>query len=50
MLYMGKEKWIAEEAYPGIDNKKLSLFANVLSRKKQVMPRISSIVEGRTSL
>lgn len=37
MLYMGKEKWIAEEAYPGIDNNRLNLFADVLSRKKQVM-------------
>jgi len=50
MLYMGKEKWIAEEAYPGIDNNRLSLFADVLSRKKQVMPKLSSVVEGRTGL
>lgn len=50
MLYMGKEKWIAEEAYPGIDNKRLSLFADILSRKKQVMPRLSSVVEGRADL
>ena len=47
---MGKEKWIAEEAYPGIDNNRLSLFADVLSRKKQVMPKLSSVVEGRTGL
>jgi manganese-dependent inorganic pyrophosphatase len=47
MLYMGKEKWIAEEAYPGIDNKHLKLFEDILSRKKQVIPRLSSVVEGR---
>jgi manganese-dependent inorganic pyrophosphatase len=50
MLYMGKEKWIAEEAYIGIDNNRLSLFPDILSRKKQVIPRLSSVVEGRTSL
>jgi len=47
MLYMGKEKWIAEEAYPGIDNQHLKLFDDILSRKKQVIPRLSSVVEGR---
>ena len=47
MLYMGREKWIAEEAYPGINNQRLSLFEDILSRKKQVIPRLSSVVEGR---
>lgn len=50
LLYMGKEKWIAEEAFPGIDNHKLSLFPDLLSRKKQVMPKLSSVVEGRGGL
>ena len=47
MMYTGKEKWIAEEAYPGIDNQHLKLFDDILSRKKQVIPRLSSVVEGR---
>jgi inorganic pyrophosphatase/exopolyphosphatase len=44
-LYAGKEKWIAEDAFEGITNERLVYF-DVVSRKKQVMPAISAVVEG----
>ncbi len=49
MMYAGKEKWIALEAYPGISNIENTLFKDVLSRKKQVIPRLSAIIEGRST-
>lgn len=45
LLYAGKEAWIATDAFDGITNDKLVYF-DVISRKKQVMPRLSSVVEG----
>lgn len=48
LMYTGKEKWIAEEAYPGISNTQLKLIPDLLSRKKQIIPRLSSVVEGRS--
>lgn len=44
MFYAGREKWIAEEAYPGISNDDLYVFADVISRKKQVIPKLSSVI------
>jgi manganese-dependent inorganic pyrophosphatase len=49
MMYAGKEKWIALEAFPGISNITNTLFKDVLSRKKQIIPRLSAIIEGRSS-
>ena len=45
LLYAGKESWIATDAFDGITNEKLFYF-DVISRKKQVMPRLSAVVEG----
>jgi len=47
ILYSGQEKWIVEEAYPGINNTNLKLIEDLMSRKKQVIPRLSSVIEGR---
>lgn len=45
ILYAGKEAWIATDAFDGISNDALVYF-DVISRKKQVMPRLSAVVEG----
>jgi len=45
ILYAGKESWIATDAFDGITNEKL-VYYDVISRKKQVMPRLSAVVEG----
>jgi len=45
ILYAGKESWIATDAFDGISNDKL-VYYDVISRKKQVMPRLSAVVEG----
>lgn len=45
MLYAGKEGWIAQEAYPGIDNINLHIFEDIVSRKKQVIPRVSAVIQ-----
>jgi inorganic pyrophosphatase/exopolyphosphatase len=44
-LYAGKETWIAEAAFEGISNERL-VFFDVVSRKKQVMPALSAVIEG----
>ena len=44
-LYAGKEPWIAEAAFDGISNERLVYF-DVVSRKKQVMPALSAVIEG----
>ena len=49
MMYAGKEKWIALEAFPGISNQENTLFQDILSRKKQVIPRLSAVIEGRST-
>lgn len=46
MLYAGKDSYIAEEAYPGIDNQNLHIFEDVVSRKKQIIPRLSAVIQG----
>jgi len=45
ILYAGKEAWIATDAFDGISNDRL-VYYEVISRKKQVMPRLSAVVEG----
>ncbi len=45
ILYAGKQAWIAEDAFDGISNDTL-VYYEVISRKKQVMPRLSAVVEG----
>jgi len=45
ILYAGKESWIAEDAFDRISNETLTYY-DVISRKKQVMPRLSAVVEG----
>ncbi len=45
ILYAGKESWIATDAFDGITNDSL-VYYEVISRKKQVMPRLSAVVEG----
>jgi len=45
ILYAGKESWIATDACDGITMEKL-VYYGVSSRKKQVMPRLSAVVEG----
>ncbi len=46
ILSTGKENWIVEDAYPEANQKELHLVDNLMSRKKQVIPRLSSVVEG----
>lgn len=48
ILSVGPQKWIVEEAYPKANHKELKLVEDLLSRKKQVIPRLSSVVEGRS--
>ena len=46
ILSVGKENWIVEDAYAEANQKELHLVDNLMSRKKQVIPRLSSVVEG----
>lgn len=46
ILSVGKENWIVEEAYPEANQKELHLVEHLMSRKKQVIPRLSSVVDG----
>ncbi len=46
ILSKGKENWIVEDAYKEANQKELHLVDNLMSRKKQVIPRLSSVVEG----
>jgi manganese-dependent inorganic pyrophosphatase len=45
VLYAGKESWIATDAFDKVTNESL-VYYDVISRKKQVMPRLSAVVEG----
>jgi manganese-dependent inorganic pyrophosphatase len=45
VLYAGKESWIATDAFDKVTNDAL-VYYDVISRKKQVMPRLSAVVEG----
>ena len=45
VLYAGKESWIATDAFDKVSNDSL-VYYDVISRKKQVMPRLSAVVEG----
>ena len=45
VLYAGKEAWIATDAFDKVSNDAL-VYYDVISRKKQVMPRLSAVVEG----
>ncbi|NTW96006.1 MAG: putative manganese-dependent inorganic diphosphatase [Erysipelotrichaceae bacterium] len=45
VLYAGKESWIATDAFDKVSNDAL-VYYDVISRKKQVMPRLSAVVEG----
>ena len=44
MYYAGKQKWIVEEAYPTLLNGEDILIEHVVSRKKQIIPRLSVII------
>ena len=44
MYYAGKQKWIVEEAYPTLINGEDILIEHVVSRKKQIIPRLSVII------
>lgn len=46
IVSVGKENWIVQEAFPEANQKELKLVDNLLSRKKQVIPRLSSVVDG----
>lgn len=50
ILSVGPENWLVEEAFPGANHKELKLFTDLLSRKKQVIPKLSSVAEGRDVL
>lgn len=46
ILSCGKENWIIQEAFPEANQPELQLVENLLSRKKQVIPRLASVVDG----
>lgn len=46
ILSVGKENWIVQDSYPEANQKDLHLVDNLMSRKKQVIPRLSSVVDG----
>ena len=46
MIVAGKEKWIAEEAYPTILQGEDIFIEHVVSRKKQIIPRLSLVIEN----
>lgn len=48
MFVAGKEKWIVEEAYPTIMQDSDIFIEHVVSRKKQIIPRLSLVIEGGT--
>lgn len=48
MFVAGKEKWIVEEAYPTILQGSDIFIEHVVSRKKQIIPRLSLVIEGGT--
>jgi len=45
MYYAGKQKWIMEEAYPTLINGEDILIEHVVSRKKQIIPRLSAVIQ-----
>lgn len=44
MYFAGKEKWIVEEAYPSVLHDEDIFIDHVVSRKKQIIPRISDVI------
>lgn len=44
MYFAGKEKWIVEEAYPSVLYDEDIFIDHVVSRKKQIIPRISDVI------
>jgi manganese-dependent inorganic pyrophosphatase len=46
MFVAGKEKWIVEEAYPSILHGEDIFIEHVVSRKKQIIPRLSLVIEN----
>lgn len=46
MFVAGKEKWIVEEAYPTILEGEDIFIEHVVSRKKQIIPRLSLVIEN----
>jgi manganese-dependent inorganic pyrophosphatase len=47
MYYAGKDKWIVEEAYPTLVNGEDILIEHVVSRKKQIIPRLSVVIQEK---
>ncbi len=47
MYYAGKEKWIVEEAYPSVMHDEDIFIEHVVSRKKQIIPRISVVISEK---
>lgn len=47
MYIAGKEKWIVEEAYPSVVKDEDIFLEHVVSRKKQIIPRISVVISER---
>lgn len=47
MYLAGKEKWIVEEAYPSVLKDDDIFIEHVVSRKKQIIPRISVVISER---
>jgi manganese-dependent inorganic pyrophosphatase len=47
MYYAGKHKWIVEEAYPTLVNGEDILIEHVVSRKKQIIPRLSVVIQEK---
>ncbi len=47
MYYAGKEKWIVEEAYPSVIKDEDIFIEHVVSRKKQIIPRISVVISEK---
>ena len=47
MYYAGKEKWIVEEAYPSVIKDEDIFIEHVVSRKKQIIPRISVVISDK---
>ena len=45
ILYAGKERWIATEAFKDISNDQL-VYYNLVSRKKEIIPLIASVIEN----
>ncbi len=47
MYFAGKEKWIVEEAYPSVLEDEDIFIEHVVSRKKQIIPRISVVISEK---